>query len=69
MTFQFKIQLKNIAKPPIWRTVTVPTHFNFHRFHLVIQEAFGWENYHMFQFSPKSFGSRPVIKVPFEDDE
>ena len=68
MTFQFKIQLKNMSKPPVWRRVLVPSQFSFLRFHLVIQEAFGWENYHLFQFSPKGFGSHPVIKNPFEDE-
>ncbi|MFI5136343.1 MAG: plasmid pRiA4b ORF-3 family protein [Sphingobacteriales bacterium] len=69
MTFQFKIQLKNISKPPVWRQVSVPAQFSFYRFHLVIQEAFGWENCHLFQFSPKGFGSYPVIKEPFDDGE
>jgi len=69
MTFQFKIQLKNIADPPVWRRVLVPAQFSFYRFHLVIQEAFGWENCHLFQFSPKGFGSQPVIREPFDDGE
>ena len=67
MTFQFKIQLKNISHPPVWRRVLVPAQFSFYRFHLVIQEAFGWENCHMFQFSPSGFGSHPAIREPFED--
>jgi len=69
MTFQFRIQLKNISKPPVWRQVVVPAQFDFYRFHLVIQAAFGWGNYHLFQFSPKGFGSYPVIKEPFDDGE
>jgi hypothetical protein len=67
MTFQFKIQLKNISKPAVWRRVLVPAQFSFQRFHMVTQEAFGWENCHMFQFSPNGFGSHPIIKEPFED--
>jgi hypothetical protein len=69
MTFQFKIQLKDISKPPVWRRVVVPAQFSFLRFHLVIQAAFGWDNYHMFQFSPNGFRSDPIIKEPFEDDD
>ncbi len=69
MTFQFKIQLKNITKPPVWRRVLVPAQFSFQKLHLVIQEAFGWENYHLFQFSPNGFGSEPVIRDPYEDGE
>ncbi len=51
MPFQFKIQLKNITKPPVWRRLLVPETFTFHQFHLLIQAAFGWENAHMFRFS------------------
>lgn len=64
MLYQFKIQLKNIAHPPVWRRVLVPAGFSFSKFHKVIQAAFGWENYHLYQFSPKGWGSEPVIGVP-----
>jgi hypothetical protein len=68
MAFQFRIQLKNVQKPPVWRKVIVPESFTFEQFHLVIQEAFGWGNYHLYQFSPSGYGSEPVIAVPSEDD-
>lgn len=64
MIFQFKIQLKHITRPPVWRKVSVPAQFSFMRFHEVIQAAFGWENYHLFEFSPTGFGSEPRISVP-----
>jgi hypothetical protein len=35
MLLTFRIQLANITQPPVWRKVTVPGHFSFHRFHLV----------------------------------
>ena len=71
MTFQFKIQLKNITHPPVWRRVSVPAQFSFYKFHLVIQAAFGWDNYHLFQFSPSGYGSYPTITIPsaeYDDD-
>jgi len=67
MAFQFRIQLKNIQKPPVWRQVIVPESFTFEQFHLVIQEAFGWFNYHLYQFSPSGYGSNPIIANPTED--
>ena len=67
MTFHLKIQLKNITQPPVWRRLLVPARFNFWEFHLVIQAAFGWENYHMFQFSPSGYGSYPAISMVVED--
>ena len=64
MAFQFKIALKNISDPPVWRRVLISEQFTFMRFHLIIQAAFGWENYHLFQFSPKGYASEPIIGIP-----
>ncbi len=69
MTFQFKIQLKNISDPTVWRRVKVPAQFSFLRFHLVIQSAFGWDNYHLFQFSPSGYGSYPTIAEPHSEND
>ena len=69
MTFQFKIQLTSIADPPVWRRLQVPEQFSFLRMHHVIQAAFGWENYHLFQFSQKGYASHPSITIPMEEDE
>jgi len=65
---QFKIQIKDIKKPPVWRRVVVPETFTFHRFHEVIQAAFGWENYHLYQFSSQGWGSEERITLPSDDD-
>ncbi len=47
---QLKITLKH-SKPPIWRRVLVPSHFNLNKLHRVIQIAMGWEDYHLHQFT------------------
>lgn len=68
--FQFKITLRNISAPKVWRRVIVPENFSFHKFHLVIQESFGWYNSHLHEFSPFGLGSFPAIGIPeFSDDE
>lgn len=69
MTYQFKIQIKNITKPPVWRRITVPSNFTFYEFHLAIQVAFNWGNAHLFQFSPQGYASYPQIKQIFGDEE
>jgi len=68
MALQFKIQLKGISKPPVWRKVLVPKNFTFHDFHRVIQAAFGWQDYHLYQFSSQGWDSYPVIAIPSDDD-
>ncbi len=68
MAFQLKIQLKNITKPPVWRQVIVPEKFTFHDLHRLIQLVFGWEDSHLYQFSPRGYGSNPTIAIPIKDD-
>lgn len=68
MVFQFKIQIQGISKPPVWRKISVPSYFTFLKFHQVIQVAFGWEDYHLFEFRDKEYQSKIRISVPIEDD-
>jgi len=68
MAYQFRIQLNNVTKPPVWRRVIVAGNFTFHDLHEVIQLVFGWDNYHMYQFCPSGYGSFPVIAIPSVDD-
>ena len=68
MSLQLKIQLKNVTKPPVWRQLIVPENFTFDKLHRLIQLVFGWEDYHLYQFCPKGWGSNPVIAIPLKDD-
>ena len=55
--FQFKVTLLGF-RPSIWRRVLVPASFDLAKLHRVIQEAFGWEDYHLhaFQIHGVDFG-------------
>ena len=55
-------------EPPVWRCLVVPSNITFSSFHYVIQAAFGWEDCHLYQFSPKGWGSMPAIQPPVGDD-
>ena len=68
MVYIFKIQIKDIKKPPVWRRIAVPSNYTFSRFHEVIQAAFGWENYHQYEFSLKGYGSDYSICLPLDPD-
>ncbi|BBW97810.1 plasmid pRiA4b ORF-3 family protein [Geobacillus sp. FSL W8-0032] len=57
--YQLKISLSGF-RPPIWRRVLVPGHATFDQLHLVIQEAMGWEQAHLYEFQ---FGEI-VIGIP-----
>jgi hypothetical protein len=46
---RLKITLDEI-KPRIWRQIEVPLGIRLDELHLVIQEAMGWENAHLYEF-------------------
>ncbi len=69
MAFQFKIQLSGLKDPKIWREIVVNENVSFHSFHNIIQISMGWENYHMYQFSPKGYGTYPCFELKNSDSE
>lgn len=56
MNYQFKIQIKGITKPPVWRRIIVSEGITFTELHEIIQCVFGWGNYHLYQFKDKEWG-------------
>jgi len=66
--YQFKISLKGI-RPPIWREIQVPETYTFWDFHVAIQDAMGWQDYHLHEFEllKSSTGSKMNIGIPDED--
>ncbi len=45
-----KLRLKR-CKPPVWRDVAVPGDATLKTLHYCIQRAFGWDNYHLHNFT------------------
>jgi len=68
--YQFRITLKGI-KPPIWRRIQVPETYTFWDLHVAIQDAMGWEDYHLHEFEIRhpSTGEKVRIGTPHEEDE
>lgn len=66
--YQFKIALKGL-RPPIWRRIQVPETYSFWDLHVAIQDAMGWEDYHLHQFTiaDPSTDMNVEIGVPAED--
>ncbi len=65
MAYIFKVKLDGSSKPPIWRKIKLNGSHTFLELHFVIQGVFNWYNAHLFQFSPKGWGSTPRLE---EDD-
>ena len=65
-----RIELRDI-KPKIWRRVVVPVTTTLEMLHQLIQVAFGWWNYHMWEFriQGNSFMEPEIIDEYFKYEE
>lgn len=68
ITYQFKIKLRDITNPPVWRRMLIPANFTFSGFHAVIQEAFGWWNEHLYCFGDKPYSQSLYIAEENKED-
>ncbi|MCX6664703.1 MAG: plasmid pRiA4b ORF-3 family protein [Euryarchaeota archaeon] len=66
--YQFKISLQE-TKPLIWRRIQVPEKYTFWDLHVAIQDAMGWNDYHLHEFNIKKPGlsNEVSIGIPEED--
>jgi hypothetical protein len=65
---QFKITLRGI-RPPIWRRIQVPRAYTFWDLHVAIQDAMGWQDYHLHQFELSHGQGRPGVRIGIPDEE
>lgn len=63
-SLRIKIQLKGVAKPPLWREVVIPADFNFSQLHFVIQAVTGLCNCHLWQFQRQAYNPDLQIGIP-----
>ncbi len=68
MVYRFKITLKEIT-PPIWRRIEVPDTYTFYDLHVAIQDAMGWQDYHLYEFEMKDPQDEALtwIGIPHEE--
>ena len=55
--YEIKVTIKG-SKPPIWRKIIIPAGINFMQLHNIIQVAFEWMNYHLYEFTFKDISDR-----------
>ena len=71
--YQLKITLQDI-EPPIWRRILIPSTYDFWQLHCAIQDAFGWTDSHLHEFTYLYETGQPPIKIgiplePENEDE
>ncbi len=60
--YQLHIRLKGI-KPSVWRRIQVPENYTFYDLHVAIQDAMGWEDCHLFEFTKGKIKFRPAYRI------
>jgi hypothetical protein len=67
-TFQFKVTLQDVA-PPVWRRIEVPATYSFWDLHVAVQDAMGWQDYHLhaFRIRNRRTGGTDAIGIPDPD--
>jgi hypothetical protein len=63
---RFRIELLGV-EPPVWRRIEVPEDYSFWDLHVAIQDAMGWEDYHLHAF--RVVGSELVFGIPDEEGD
>jgi hypothetical protein len=66
--YQFKVTLKGI-RPPIWRRIQVPETYTFWDLHVAIQDAMGWEDYHLNNFEIPDPSIDMIVEIGIPSDE
>jgi hypothetical protein len=64
---RFKITLLGHS-PRVWRRIEVPSTYSFWDLHVAIQDAMGWLDYHLHNFSFQVGTNRIDIGIPEEGD-
>jgi hypothetical protein len=62
---QFRIELLG-TDPPVWRRIQIATDATFWELHTAIQDAMGWQDYHLHEFV--LLGTEDRIGIPLDDD-
>jgi hypothetical protein len=68
MIYQFKVTLKD-TKPHIWRRIQVPNTYTFWDLHVAIQDAMGWTDSHLHEFTVKNPLSINELYFGIPDEE
>jgi hypothetical protein len=57
------------TQPLVWRRILVPKRYTFWDFHVAIQDAMGWRDYHLHEFVIAGHGTEPSLRIGIPNDE
>lgn len=57
--FHFRVTLRDVSEPVVWREIDVPATYTFDQFHKVLQLVFGWSDCHLVESFREWLGMKP----------
>ena len=63
----FDIEVNLVLPRRVWRRFLIQKSASFADLHLAIQDAFGWQNYHLFEFRSPGKSKQVIAGIPVED--
>jgi hypothetical protein len=66
--YQFKITL-NKLKPVVWRRIQVPENYSFWDLHVAVQDAMGWQDSHLHDFTVLNPRLHKKERIGIPDDD
>jgi len=61
--YEFDVSLQEI-QPRVWRRLLIRTTATFAQLHKAIQDSFGWQEYHLWEFRLPTFQGRLIAGLP-----
>ena len=68
LVYQFMIMLHRV-QPAVWRRIHVPKSYSFWDLHVAIQDAMGWLDYHLHEFTIVNPETRLQETIGIPDDD
>ncbi|MCC5863476.1 MAG: plasmid pRiA4b ORF-3 family protein [Gammaproteobacteria bacterium] len=65
---RFDVRLRGI-EPPIWRSFEIREQASFWDLHVAIQDALGWLDCHLHEFTPEGPRTRHGVRIGIPDDD
>jgi hypothetical protein len=65
---RFTVTIEGI-EPPIWRRIEIPATYDFWGLHVAIQDAMGWLDYHLHEFTVPDPSTGELVRVGIPADD
>ena len=66
--YDFEVSLRGV-EARVWRSIQVPGDFSFWDLHIALQDAMGWEDYHLHEFEIINPATGHTVRIGIPDED